>query len=262
MQPVVDASATASCPAGSTLTGGGYSTEPIGNAELFNANVIESVPASNAANLATGWRVSLRYEFRNSAPVSTAFALCARQNLAQATVVSQSHVAFAFTEENNSVDCPLNTFTTGGGYSISPGFLQPRYVTLSGASNEFGTWRTAQVLPPGQESRALAGCIPMPNIPNPRVKITSPADRAIAKIVPGTGNTGPITFSATATDEKGAAISSLQWFLNGVPIVNQKGTSFSMPLGAEAIGPVRVRVTAMGSTTSASDQITISVVQE
>jgi hypothetical protein len=265
-QPAVSATGTATCPTGSVTTGGGFMTAVGGSdSEYRNANVLKSAPArddSETTHQIKGWEVDLFYEgARSSVPTTTVFALCAQQNLAPAVFVGQSRFSSAFIDEMNSVKCPSGMFTTGGGYALSSSFAESHVVTLSYATDEFGAWRSGQVLAPGTEINTQAVCIPVPNIPFTKVKITSPANGATFPITSGADRTAPITFIANATNEQGESIPGLQWSLNGVPVGNGQTTTVSTQLGSAAIGSVKVGVTAIGKTTSASDQITISVVR-
>jgi hypothetical protein len=276
-------SVIASCPPNSVLTGGGYQTQPVGPTPgIYNSDLMMSAPTFDANKVATGWQVKLAYVMNETTPETKVFARCARKNLSQGTVVEQTldltKLAAAFDFRDVASDCPPNTFTTAGGYWLVGDPLIPHPVSWSYAQNQFSRWKfrglwgyqTAKynfrpcdpnANPDCAKVAAVAACIPFPNIPVVKVKITSPKNGDPFPPLPGTLGqqmTAPVVFTAQATDEQGAPLTgnSLQWFLNGAPFGT--GESFTAPLPAPGLSQFTVRVTATGKTTSASDQIAIS----
>jgi hypothetical protein len=274
---------TTSCPAGSILTGGGYRTEQAASISgTYNGEVMFSAPAFDGGQRPTGWQVNLAYVLNETIPETTVFARCASKNLSPATVVVQSvdltKLAAAFDRRDFEVECPPNTFTTGGGYWLVGDPTIPHWVWLSYARNEYARWRASgywgfqtanysihpcdpNINPDCAKFGVAAVCIPFPNIPVVKVKITSPANGAHFRSASGTFGheiTGPITFSAEATDEDGTPLkgNSLQWTIDGTWFGMNE--SFTTSLPAFGFGQRTVRVTATGKKTSASDQITIS----
>jgi hypothetical protein len=274
---------TTSCPAGSVLTGGGYRTERAASISgTYNGEVMFSAPEFDTGRRATGWQVNLAYVWNEAIPETTVFARCARKNLSEGTVVVQSvdltKLAAAFDRRDFEVECPPNSFTTGGGYWLVGDPTIPHWVWLSYARNEYARWRAAgywgfqtpnypthpcdpNINPDCVKFGIAAVCIPFPNIPVVKVKITSPANGAHFPSASGTFGheiTTPITFTAEATDEDGTPLkgASLQWTLDGTWFGMNE--SFTTSLPAFGFAQRTVRVTATGKKTSASDQITIS----
>lgn len=117
---------------------------------------------------------------------------------------------------------------------------------------------------PAPSSRRIAACIPIPDIPFVKVKITSSADKSNfgTETIDAQKNefTQQITFTATASDEAGQPLggASVHWFRSGIEFGTGTSLTTALPSGATVV-PITIKVTAFGETTSASDQIQINV---
>jgi hypothetical protein len=276
----------ANCPAGSTLTGGGYLTDTTGDSSaLFNANVMGSSPMIDGDLNATGWQVGLAYVVNEMVPRTTVYARCSSRGLGHAKVVvaplDLTKLGAAYDYRENEARCPINTFTTAGGYSLVGDALIPHPVFFSSSRDEYAAWRfetmygyqtTTYKLRPCDPNlnpscaviSAIAACIPIPDIPFVKVKITSPADKSNfgTETIDAQKNefTQQITFTATASDEAGQPLGgpAVHWFRGGIEFGT--GTSFTTALPSYGtISPITIKVTAFGKTTAASDQIQINV---
>jgi len=278
----------ATCPSGSTLTGGGYRTRPSGTSgPLFNEHVLMSAPSVDAANRPTGWQVVLDYPANVTAPITTAYALCAGKTLtgnAIATdVLDVTRQTQAFGQWHVEARCDeKNTFTVGGGYWIlgDPLIAHPVSQSSNGLNNvswqvelEFG-YQTPNykfrpcdpaLNPDCAKTAAVAVCLN--SISSVKVKITSPAKNADIKIAgpasQGVWRTVPVTFTADAFAEDGTPLTgnAVQWFQNGVLMGSGNPLRKSLLVGGKdfpAFKTFIIRAVATGKTTTARDEIRIS----
>jgi hypothetical protein len=104
---------TATCPVGTSLTGGGFAQERLGG------NVVAvSAPTSDGS----GWRVSTTSEILHS---FTAYALCASASapaaLTRAAVITATTAVSNNTEGTATASCKPEQLLTGGGYTFTKG---------------------------------------------------------------------------------------------------------------------------------------------
>jgi hypothetical protein len=274
----------AECPAGSVLTGGGYSTgKSSPSFATFNSNVIASLPVLGEYGAASGWQVGLVYPLpQENPPITTVYALCAQQNLSAGPVVSDildlTTLPFAYGSADTQTTCPRGAFTTGGGYSLVGDYLIPHQVSSSVAQREYSTWINSGIFgyqtpnyefrpcdpvvnPDCAKTAAFAACVQVPDIPYVKVKILTPEDSQSFGPFGNTNQTVPINFTAEATDENGNPLtgSALQWFQNGVPFGSGESLLAPLSTSPDAVTFVKIKVTAAGISTVASDEVKISV---
>jgi hypothetical protein len=171
---IADATASATCPAGSVLTGGGFSTSPVDPATGIpvNAYVLSEGPTSNSAGQVTTWQMTLEYPNAISrAPKGFAWALCARSHFSPGTVVTGTNTG-TYTAITGAVSCPPTSFTVGGGYSFQPSssvpFSQMAQSSFSqaegnAAPHDTSNWRIDGTKVPTPTLTATANCIPVPH---------------------------------------------------------------------------------------------------
>ena len=103
-----NASAKATCPSGSIVTGGGFASNP-------NRHWVYATLKSG-----NGWQTYAR-NTSGSDQVLNAYAVClSGVSAATAQVFTQSSIP-GNSSAGDEVSCPTNTLTTGGGYSLSTG---------------------------------------------------------------------------------------------------------------------------------------------
>jgi hypothetical protein len=121
---------TAVCPAGSVLTGGGYSARGLDptTAETYNSYISTEGPSSDSTGRPNGWQTTLTY-INTVAPTATAFAICARSYFTQGTIVT-ANASAVLRVQTGDVHCPPNTFTTGGGYTVQQSIPIPLPYTV------------------------------------------------------------------------------------------------------------------------------------
>ncbi len=272
------------CPTGAVVTGGGFTTGVSGeNSNSFNANLFVSAPTMGPSEKADGWQVALSYLPQDVIPTTTVYVLCAQQNLVAGPMVVEAldltTLSSGWGWSESSATCPRNTFTTGGGYSLIGDLLIPHQVSSVGARSQYSTWKNLaafgfqsssssfrpcdpSVNPDCAKSAALAACVEIPNIPFVHVEIVEPGDGdSFGPVPPNDSSTAPITFVANASAEDGTPLtgSALQWFQDDIPFGSGESFTATLPAGRDKIDFIKIRVTATGATTSASDEITISV---
>lgn len=169
-----DATASATCPAGSVLTGGGFSTSPVDPAVgiSVNAYVLSEGPTSNSAGQVTAWQMTLEYPIPIArAPTGFAWALCARSHFSPGTVVTGTDTG-TLAVITGAVSCPPSSFTVGGGYSFAQSssvpfsqMAQSSFSQAEGNAAPYDTsnWRIDGTKLPLQSLTATANCIPVPH---------------------------------------------------------------------------------------------------
>jgi hypothetical protein len=170
---IADATASATCPAGSVLTGGGFSTTPVDPATGIpvNAYILSEGPTSNSAGQVTAWQMTLEYPYAISrAPKGFAWALCARSHFSPGTVVTGTNTG-TYDAITGAVSCPPSSFTVGGGYSFQSSSVPFSQMAQSSFSQAVGNaalqgtsnWRVDGTKTPTQTLTATANCIPVPH---------------------------------------------------------------------------------------------------
>jgi len=275
---------TVSCPDNSVLTGGGFRTGISGtDFGIHNADLFVSAPTMASNGTASGWQVAAHYFPQDNPQPTTAYAVCATENLIAGPLVvddlDYTTLPYAWGLASPSAECPRDMFTTAGGYSLIGDMLIPRQASSSTARSQFLIWQNEIVFgyqttdydfrpcdpsvnPNCARTSAFAACVEIPDIPFVSVKILQPDhDQSFDGVSPDNTSTAPITFVAEGFDEGGNALTGawLQWSINGVPVGTGESITTALPTTPDSVSQVWVRVTATGNSTSTYDQIRLLV---
>jgi hypothetical protein len=270
-----------SCPANSVLTGGGFRTGVSGeDFALHNADLFASSPTMATDGTASGWQVAAYYFPQDNPRPTTAYAVCATQNLVAGPLVVDDFdfttLPYAWGPGSPSAECPRGMFTTAGGYGLIGDMWIPRQTSSSVSRSQFLIWQNEVIFgyqttnypdfrpcdpsvnPNCATTSAFAACVEIPDIPFVSVKILQPThDDSFGGVGPDNTSTAPITFVAEGFDEEGDPLTgtSLQWTINGLPIGSGESITTAIPTTPDSVSHVWVRVTATGDSTSTYDQI-------
>lgn len=274
-----------SCPANSVLTGGGFRTGVSGpDFGLHNADLFASAPTMASNGTADGWQVAAYYFPQDNPQPTTAYAVCATENLVAGPLIiddlDHTTLPYAWGAASPSAECPRDMFTTAGGYGLIGDMWIPRQASSSGSRSQFLVWQNEVVFgyqttnypdfrpcdpsanPNCATTSAFAACVEIPNIPFVSVKILQPNhDQSFGGVSPDNTSTAPITFVAEGFDEDGDPLTgtSLQWTINGLPIGSGESITTAIPTTPDSVSQVWVRVTATGDSTSTYDQVRLSL---
>lgn len=153
------------CPAGTTVTGGGFRIDGPLNGTIdapYNAGLMESSPSAD------GWKLSIGQWFGEGLRLYAAYAVCASSSIQGGSVVEASYVVdptqggqfFSF-----SAKCPdPGTFTTAGGFRFSAGNDQMHRTIASSATGGFANWelQLEDINFANKPPIAIALCLPVP----------------------------------------------------------------------------------------------------
>jgi len=278
-------SVAVSCPDNSVLTGGGFQTGVSGpDFAYHNADLFASAPTMANNGTANGWQVAAYYFPQDNPKPTTAYAVCATENLVAGPLIiddlDYTTLPSAWELASPSAECPRVVCTTAGGYSLIGDLWLPRQASSSGSRSQFLVWQNEVIFgyqttnypdfrpcdpsvnPNCAKTSAFAACVEIPDIPFVSVKILQPNhDQSFGGVSPDNISTAPITFVAEGFDEDGDPLTgtSLQWSINGVSIGTGETITTAIQATPDAVSQVWVRVTATGDSTSTYDQVRLLV---
>lgn len=286
-----NATASADCPEGAVLTGGGFSVTPAADdrwevAGLYNAWTWESVPTADGSWEATLHRI--RGQQGPTPPSLRAYSVCAE------TLIDTSHVVEASAEKRMPINyvywdgaavCTNGEVASGGGYAFVGDPLVPHLVADTSPEVLEGAWVVAAIN--GHQVGSSAGvdlkavCVVLPTIvdvviTSPRGEIcrdcTTPIEQPVrVGLDPADPSMSePIDFAAQATDGSGDPLTggALVWRMYMDPSTSGTeigtGESFSArlpapPAGQTLTGYLIEVVATEGSGVSASDTVFVIV---
>jgi hypothetical protein len=124
--------ASAVCPLGSVMTGGGYQTDK----DALYLNLLESAPSGNV------WQVSVENYSGKHDIVITVYVICLSG--ASVTTTTISGFAYIFPQSSESVEiaCPGDGILTGGGWAVDDFYLQVKEARVDDSSWLVRAWNS------------------------------------------------------------------------------------------------------------------------